>query len=413
MNWIFYIILALIVFDFALGRVLSLLNTSYNSRPVPPEISDIYTEEKREKQLRYSNANLKLSWIINIFDLLVSLVMLFAGYRLLDGWIHSWTVGIGSELWRNVLMAVLFFCILMVAGTVVHWPFDLYSVFGVQKRFGFNRQTPRIFWTDQAKSILFSVLLNAMLLTIMVLVYSAVPHWFWLITWAVMTAISLFMSEFYSKLIVPLFNKQTPLPEGELRNAIEQFARETKFDLQEIYVLDSSKRSTHANAYFTGWGKHRRIVLYDTLIEQLTTDEVVAVLAHEAGHQKYHHIIKQITLSTLTNLLIYWLMGLTLQYNLCAGAIGCPASFHVNLYLFYILYEPLNVLLSLLSNACSRRYEYQADAFVREHGKAGALVSSLKKLSAHSLSNPTPHTAFVFFHYSHPTLVQRIRALQQ
>lgn len=407
----FYLIIALVLFDFALGRTLSLLNSSYNRRSIPAEITDIYTDEKRAQQLRYDKAYRTLGWLISCFDLLITLLMLFVGYRLLDGWIHTWTAGIGTAVWQSILMAVLFFGILSVLGTAVHWPFDLYATFRIEKNFGFNKTTPKTFWTDQLKGIAVSLLLTSLLVALMAAIYTYTAHWFWLLAWGVVSVISLFFSQFYSQLIVPLFNKQTPLQEGELRNAIEQFAREADFDIKDIYVLDSSRRSTHANAYFTGWGSRRRIVLYDTLIEQLSTDEIVAVLAHEIGHNKHRHTLKQIVLSLSSSLLLFWLMGLTLQYNLCAAAIGCPPSFHVNMYLFYILYEPLSTLVSLVANACSRRFEYQADAFVRAHGREQALVSSLKKMSAHSLSNPTPHPAFVFFHYSHPTLVQRIKAL--
>ncbi|HPH73237.1 MAG TPA: M48 family metallopeptidase, partial [Paludibacteraceae bacterium] len=226
------------------------------------------------------------------------------------------------------------------------------------------------------------------------------------------SAFGLFMSLFYSELIVPLFNKQTPLEAGELRDAIEVFAEKTDFQLKNIYVIDGSKRSTKANAYFTGWGRKKRIVLYDTLINELTTSEIVAVLAHEIGHNKHKHTIKGIILSLATNLIMFFLLGLILNNDAFAQALGCQqASFHINLLVFSILYTPLSLVLDVFGNLLSRKHEYQADAFVKANGYGEQLISALKKISSSTLSNLTPHPAFVFFHYSHPTLYQRVKAL--
>jgi STE24 endopeptidase len=228
-----------------------------------------------------------------------------------------------------------------------------------------------------------------------------------------MTFFSLILSQFYSNLIVPLFNKQTPLPEGELRTAIEQFAASVDFKIDNIYVMDSSKRSTKANAYFTGWGRHKRIVLYDTLINTLSSDEIVAVLAHEIGHNQHHHTLKSILMSMVQNLIVFALLGVILRYDVFAQAIGCQAaSFHINILVFTLLFEPVSFLVSLLGNALSRRHEYQADHFVKTHNYAQHLITALKKITADSLGNPIPHPAVVFCKYSHPTLYQRIKALQ-
>ena len=284
--------------------------------------------------------------------------------------------------------------------------------FVVEERFGFNKVTPKLFILDRLKGWILSILISGLLLTAVIFIYQLLPDYFWLVAWAVVSAFSLFMSLFYSELIVPLFNKQTPLPEGELRSAIEAFANKTGFSLKNIYVIDNSKRSTKANAYFTGWGKKKRIVLYDTLIDLMSTDEIVAVLAHEIGHNKYKHTIKHIVVSLLTNLLMFYLLGLVLKYDVFAQAAGCEkASFHVNMLVFGVLYTPLSLLMGLAGNVLSRSNEFQADAFVKENGMADALVSALKKLSAQSLSNLTPHPAYVFFNYSHPTLYERVKAL--
>jgi len=407
----FYLLLAIIVFDFVLSRTLSVLNARWETRPVPPELADLYDEEKRKKQLAFNKAGRTYAWISRTFDLLVSLIMLFWGYRFVDEYIHIWCNSIASPILCDIVMSILFFLILSVASGIINIPFSAYRTFVMMERFGFNRTTPKTFVLDWLKSTGLNILLTTLILFAVVPIYDTLPEYFWLLAWGVMSAFSLFMTYFYSNLIVPLFNKQTPLPKGELRTAIEKLANSVDFRLDNIYVMDSSKRSTLGNAYFTGFGRRKRIVLFDTLIEQLSTDEILAVLAHEIGHYKGHHTIKGMITSLGTSLVMFVLLGLTLRYNLCAGAIGCVASFHINMYLFYTLYDPIDTVISLFSNATSRRHEFEADNFTKQCSLASSQISALKKLSAHALSNPTPHPAFVFFHYSHPTLLARIRNL--
>ena len=220
------------------------------------------------------------------------------------------------------------------------------------------------------------------------------------------------MQYFYSQLIVPLFNKQTPLPEGELRTAIEAFAERVGFRLDNIFVIDSSKRSSKSNAYFTGFGRKKRVVLYDTLMEQLSTEEIVGVLAHEIGHYKRHHIILSSLEGFATNLLMFWLFSLLIGSSALAAAAGCAEpSFHVNLAVFSLIYTPLSILLDIVTNVISRRHERQADAFATTHGMGPAEASALKKMSAKSLANLTPHPLVVFTEYSHPTLNERVQNL--
>ena len=409
----FYVIIAILVLDFVIGRTLSILNASRDKLPVPELLADIYSEEKHKQQTAYSRANRQLSWVTNSVSLLLMLLLLcLSGFRLLDEWVHLWTASVGSELWREVLMAVLYFVIIGFVEAVLSLPMSAYQSFVIEQRFGFNRTTPALFFTDWLKTTALQELLTAVVLMLLVVVYYCIPDFFWLIAWLAVSGISLFISYFYSQLIVPLFNKQTRLEDGELRQAIENFAREVDFPVSDIYVLDSSKRSTHANAYFAGFGKNKRIVLYDSLLQQQTTEQIVAVLAHEIGHNKRHHQVRQLISGLLQTLLLFYLLSLVLRYDLLSSAIGCPPSLHVNLFLFYILYEPLSMLLSLLTNCFSRRHEYEADEFAKQHGQAKALIGSLKSLSVNSLSNPNPHPLFVIFHYSHPTLLSRIEHLR-
>lgn len=403
---IFWLVVALMLAEFALERLLSFLNMRHSTQPIPAILSGIYDEEKYARQQSYFRTNVRLGMVSSVFSFLLMFgLFVFKGFAWLDALARMCT---SNELLVSLLF-FLFFCIL---SAVVSLPFQIYDTFVVEERFGFNKVTPKLFILDRLKGWMLSILISGSLLTAVISIYQLMPDYFWLLAWAVVSAFSLFMSLFYSELIVPLFNKQTPLPEGELRTAIEAFANKTGFALKNIYVIDNSKRSTKANAYFTGWGKKKRIVLYDTLIEMMSTDEIVAVLAHEIGHNKYKHTIKHMVVSLLTNLLMFYLLGLVLKYDVFAQAAGCEtASFHVNMLVFGVLYTPLSLLLGLAGNVLSRSNEFQADDFVKENGMADALVSALKKLSAQSLSNLTPHPAYVFFNYSHPTLYERVKAL--
>lgn len=403
---IFWLVVALMLAEFALERLLSFLNLRHSTQPIPAILSGIYDEEKYARQQSYFRTNVRLGMVSSVFSFLLMFgLFVFKGFAWLDALARMCT---SNEL----LVSLLFFLFFGILSAVVSLPFQIYDTFVVEERFGFNKVTPRLFVFDRLKDWMLSILISGLLLTAVIVIYQLMPDYFWLLAWAVVSAFSLFMSLFYSELIVPLFNKQTPLPEGELRTAIEAFANKTGFALKNIYVIDNSKRSTKANAYFTGWGKKKRIVLYDTLIEMMSTDEIVAVLAHEIGHNKYKHTIKHMVVSLLTNLFMFYLLGLVLKYDVFAQAAGCEmASFHVNMLVFGVLYTPLSLLLGLTGNVLSRSNEFQADAFVKENGMADALVSALKKLSAQSLSNLTPHPAYVFFNYSHPTLYERVKAL--
>ena len=280
-------------------------------------------------------------------------------------------------------------------------------------KFGFNKATKGVFFADQVKNMLLSAVMGGVLLGVITAVYVALPTYFWLLAWLVVSAFSLFMTMFYSEWIVPIFNKQTPLEAGELRDAIEGFAIEAGFELTNIYVIDGSKRSTKANAYFSGLGAKKRIVLYDTLIKELTTQQIVAVLAHEIGHYKHKHTRSMITVSLLSNLLMFALLGYFVASPALSIAMGGQLpSFHLGIMAFGILYSPISTLLGLAINSLSRRNEYQADAYAASFGLSNDLIGALKKLSSTALSNLQPHPAFVFVHYSHPTLLQRVTALQ-
>jgi STE24 endopeptidase len=303
-------------------------------------------------------------------------------------------------------------------------PFDYYHVFVLEEKFGFNRTTVRTFILDRLKGLLLSLIIGAGLLSLIILIYESTGNYFWVIVWAVITFFMIFMSMFYSNLIVPLFNKQKPLDKGLLRDAIEQFAGKVGFKLKNIYIIDGSKRSKKANAYFTGLGMKKRIVLYDTLIQDHTIEELVAVLAHEIGHYKKKHSLMGIFLSTFQTGVMLFILSLfirkdsTVAQALCQALSGLSGleikqSFHVGILAFGLLYSPLSFILGLIMNQISRKHEYAADRFAGINYNTVALMDALKKLSVNNLSNLRPHPAYVFFYYSHPTLLQRLHSLQK
>lgn len=404
---IFVIIIFILVADFGLERFLSYLNIRNSKKNLPPELSDIYDNEKYLKQQDYFRTNSKFGMISGTFSFLVTLSMyVFGGF----GWLDTL---LSSYIDNPILLSLAFFGVIFWASDLLGIPFEWYDTFVIEQKFGFNKVTPRIFILDKLKSWLISALLGAGLLSLIMWIYSLTPDYFWLFGWSAVTVFGLFMGLFYSELIVPLFNKQTLLEEGALRTAIEKFAAKAGFKLKNIFVIDGSKRSTKANAYFTGFGPKKRIVLYDTLMDKLTTDEIVSVLAHEIGHNKHKHTIKNMVLSFTTTLVLFYLLGIFLHSDSLAQALGgSKANFHLNVLAFGILYSPISLVLDLINNVLSRKYEYQADTFTANHGLGSELMSGLKKLSSTSLSNLMPHPAYVFFHYSHPTLYQRIKNIK-
>lgn len=401
---LYYIIIFILILEFIYNMVLTALNRKASHNPIPDELSGIYDEEAYRRQQSYSRENSRVGVISESVEAVIMLsVFCLGGFALLDGF----TLSVSANI---VARALIFFGVFYLLDTVLSIPFSAYSTFSIEQRYGFNRQTPWLFISDIFKGMAISLIIYVILIGAVVEIYSLIPEWFWLVAWAVLALFTLGIQYIYSDLIVPLFNKQTPLEEGELRTAIEDFARKVDFKLQNIYVIDGSKRSSKANAYFTGFGARKRVVLYDTLMEQLTTDEIVAVLAHEIGHYKHRHILRGMATALLSNLALFWLFSLVIDSEAIAAAAGCAEpSFHVNMTVFMLLLTPLQIVLGTVGNVVSRRHEWQADEFARVHGFGVPLISALRKMSAKSLSNLTPHPFVVFTQYSHPTLLQRLK----
>jgi STE24 endopeptidase len=408
MNTLLIIIYAILIFDFILERTLSILNSTKRNRELPEELKDVYDAETYKKSVDYKRTYEKFSIITSSFSfVLIILMLIIQGFAFADSY------------WRGVtenpiLLALLFFGSLFLVSDVLGIPFDLYSTFVIEEKYGFNKTTPKLFITDKLKGYLLGAIIGGGLLSLFIWFYHKTGSTFWIYILLVFTAFTVFMTMFYSNLIVPLFNKQKPLEEGDLRNAITEFATKAGFKLKNIYVIDGSKRSTKANAYFTGLGPKKRIVLYDTLIKQLSTQEIVAVLAHEVGHYKKKHTLIGLSTSIIQMGLTLYILSLFIGNPILNQVLGVDKpGIHIGLIVFGILYSPISTIIGLIMNVISRKNEYQADAYAASFGFADDLMGGLKKLSKNNLSNLNPHPAYVFFHYSHPTLLQRIRALKK
>ncbi|MBN1339029.1 MAG: M48 family metallopeptidase [Bacteroidales bacterium] len=405
---LFLIITGIIIFDYLAERLLDYLNSTRWSNRLPAELKGIYEEQKYEKSQEYERVTTRFSTLTSTFSLALMLTMLLAGgFAWIDGLVRQVTE-------HSILMPLLFFGILGFAADLLATPFSVYSTFVIEERFGFNKTTSKTFTLDKLKGWLLALIIGGGLLALIVWIYESAGEWFWLIAWAAIGTFTVFMTMFYSNLIVPLFNKQTPLEEGELRSAIEEFSKKTGFRLKNIYVMDGSKRSTRANAYFTGLGSKKRIVLFDTLIKDHTVPELVAVLAHEVGHYRKKHTTTGAILSLVQTGVMLFVLGIFIGNPVLSEALGAEkAGFHMGLLAFGLLYSPLSTLLGLIMNAVSRAHEYAADRFAAINSDPGALADALKKLSVNHLSNLRPHPAYVFFYYSHPPLLKRLAALEK
>jgi STE24 endopeptidase len=405
---IFWIIISILILDFVFESILDFLNSTRMSEKLPEEVKGIYDEDKYKKQQAYQKENRRFGLVSGGFSFLLILGMfLFYGFAFVDKIAWSFTSS-------PILAALIFFGILMFASDILNTPFSIYHTFVIEEKYGFNKTTPRIFILDKIKGWFLSALIGGGLLALIILIYQKTQDMFWIIAWLVVVAFSLFMTLFYSELIVPLFNKQSPLEEGDLRNSIEKFADKVGFELSNIFVIDGSKRSTKANAYFTGFGKKKRIVLYDTLTEEMSNEEIVSVLAHEIGHYKKKHVIQGLFISLIQTGIVLFIFSLLIDNPYLSKALGVEEpNFHIGLVAFGILYSPVSFLLGIFMNILSRKNEYQADAFAAENYTPKPLENALKKLSVKNLSNLTPHPAYVFFNYSHPPLLKRLAHLKQ
>lgn len=408
MNSFFYIILGITLFNFILERFLDHLNRKLWSNELPKELEGIYDADKYKKSQDYTKVKTRFSLITDTFSLALILIMLFSGgFGIIDNYFRTITE-------NPILLTLLFFGTIGFASDLLSTPFEVYFTFSIEKKFGFNTTTIITFILDKIKGWLIGLLIGGLLLAGIVWIYLNTGEYFWFYAWAAISFFMLFMSMFYSNLIVPLFNKQKPLEPGELRDAIEEFAKKVKFKLNNIYVIDGSKRSKKANAYFTGLGPKKRIVLYDTLITDHTTEELIGVLAHEIGHYKKKHTLSSTIIGIAETGVMLFILSIFISNPELSKAMGADIqSFHIGILAFALLYSPVSLILGLGLNILSRKHEYAADRYAGENYNPESLQLALKKLSVNSLNNLRPHPLYVFFYYSHPTLLQRLKALDE
>lgn len=405
---LFNILIAILLIKFTIDSVLNHLNAKHFYDTIPNEVSDVYEINEYQQSQSYKKTNHNFSKITSLFSLITTLLFFFFnGFSIVDD--------IAREFSNNtIVITLIFFGIIIIGSDIISIPFSLYKTFVIEEKFGFNKATKKIFFLDKIKGLLITSILGGSILSIITWFYEFTGNYFWIYSWLLITAFSVFLNMFYSKLIVPLFNNQTILEEGELKNEIIKYVNSVGFKAHDIYVLNGSKRSTKANAYFSGFGNQKRITLYDTLINDLDNDEIVSVLAHEVGHYKRKHILYNLVSSIILTGFALFILSLFIKSPILSLALGVSIpSFHIGLIAFGILYSPVSQILGILMNIMSRKFEYQADNYAKNTFSASPLISSLKKLSKNSLSNLTPHYLYVFFHFSHPTLLERIKNLKK
>lgn len=375
---------------------------------LPPELSDVADPETFSKSQEYTKERSKFGLIRGTFSVIVLIIFWFAGgFNWLDQWVRSYG-------WSTIPTGLVYIGILAIANLILALPFDLYSTFVIEEKYGFNKTTPRLFVIDRIKGLALSIIIGTPVLALIMWFLEFTGDRAWLYCWIFSVVFSLAFQYIAPVWILSLFNKYTPLPEGELREAINTYAGSVGFPFREIYVMDSSRRSTKTNAFFIGFGKYRRIVLFDTLVENSSIDEIIAVLAHEVGHYKKKHIITGMILGFLHIGLVFYLLSLFLNKRELFDAFYMEKiSVYAGLLFFGLLFEPISFLIGIAFNALSRRNEYQSDHYaVQTIPDREKLVSALKKLYATNLANLIPHRVYVFLNYTHPPLLQRIRAIR-
>jgi STE24 endopeptidase len=407
MNIWLIIVLAIIVFSFILETSLSVLNIKALSPDLPKEFETVYNRAEYQKSQNYTKTQTIFGIIENSWStLLIVTFILCGGFNWIDKLARQYGYG-------DIITGLIFAAILVLLSFLSTLPFSIYSTFVIETKFGFNTTTAKTFVLDMLKGALLAIILGGPLLALIFWFFQASGVYAWVYCWIGVVAFSIAIQFIAPVVIMPLFNTFTPLEPGELKDKILQYSEREKFQLNGIFTMDGSKRSTKLNAFFTGFGKFRKIVFFDTLTNELTPDEIVAVLAHEMGHFKLKHIIKMMALSIIQTGFMFFLLSLFLKMPEVCLAFGLEQpSIYASLVFFGFLYSPISLFISIAANNLSRKHEYEADAYASATtGESSQLITSLKKLSRANLSNLTPHPLYVFFHYSHPPLLQRIKSL--
>ncbi len=408
MNIYLIVILFIIVGNYLLNVVVETANVRYAKTDLPKEYEGYYDADKYRQSQDYLKENTRFEIITDtIITPITVTFILVGGFNLVDRIARGFGLG-------PIPTGLIFAGILLLALQVMTIPFSVYDTFVIEEKYGFNRTTPKTFVLDILKSWFLAGLIGGIVFSVILWLFDRAGNWAWVYCWVVVVLFQIVLTFLAPVIILPLFNKFYPLEDGELKTTIEDYARSQRFKMRGIFKMDASKRSTKSNAFFTGFGKLRRIVLFDTLIKKHTADELVSVLAHEMGHYKKRHILKSILISVMTTGLVFFTLSLFINNESLFSAFKMQhTSIHASLFFFAFLYAPINLVISIFSNILSRRHEYEADAYaVSTYRKPESMISALKKLTVDNLSNLTPHPLKVFLTYGHPPVLERIRAIR-
>jgi len=409
-----FLILGILIFDFLVERILDYMNMKNLNAILPLNVSDVYESEEYLKSQSYQKEKEKTEQIQSYFQFGLYL------FVLTQGWLGSILGTVSSVVTTNSFLSsysfyasnLIFFAVLFIFSDLLTTPFTIYNTFVIEEKFGFNKSTIKLFITDKIKGYLLGFILGGIIISLLLFLIQSLGSSFWWIFWLIISGLIVTLNMFYTSLLLPLFNKLTPLGEGDLKNAIQAYCVKENFPVDNIYIMDGSKRSNKANAFFSGFGKKKKIVLFDTLVEQHSIPELIAILAHEAGHFKKKHIIQMMILSVLQIGVYLFLLSLTIESSALSIALGgTEKNIALNLIGFGLLFSPISTITGILVNLLSRKNEYEADAFAADTSSAGDLGFALKNLSKKNLSNLTPHPAYVFVHYSHPPVSERLTAM--
>jgi len=402
-----YLLIGILTFSFVSSKLLSWLNSSRKPGPLPETLHNYVSAEKLQKATDYKKTNFRFGLITGLFSFVLTVVFIAVGFF---GWLDEFLRHFTDHmLW----LPIIYMGVLLIGSDILSIPFDYYHTFVIEEKFGFNKSTLATFFTDKLKGYLISIPVGGGLLMALLALIQYIGPDFWWQFWIIAAVFMILVNNFYSSLILPLFNKLSPLEDGELKEKIMGYAKSVDFSLNNVFVIDGSKRSSKANAFFSGFGKQKKVVLYDTLIDQHQPDELVAVLAHEIGHYKKKHILQGMGIGILqTGLILYILSLLIYSESMSLALGGSQVAIHLNLIGFSMLFSPLSSLIGIAMNLLSRKNEFEADAFARETYDGQPLANALKTLSVNSLSELNPHPWYVFVNYSHPPLLQRLKRLE-
>lgn len=402
------LILILIVITFLFDAWLSILNYRNKGAEIPNEVKDVYDQDAYQNWLQYNMENFRLSMVSRTVRLVIMLSLLTIRVFPI---FYEFAGDISNSIHVQTL---IFLGIYFIIDFVVGLLFSYYTQFSIEERYGFNKSTKKIFILDKIKGLILSIGLGGGLVYLLSLLYHNVENMFYLYSWLLIIIIILFINLFYVKLIVPIFNKLTPLEDGELKDKIISFAEKVGYEITKISIIDASKRSTKLNAFFSGFGKFKQVVLYDTLIEKMSSDQIVSVLAHEIGHAKHKHIIKNIFIMMLNLSLFLALLLFSVKSDSLSTAFGFNnANFGFGLIIFMLLMSPISILIEAIESRISRKFEYEADHYAAVNGFKAEMQEALKILGRENYDNLTPHPLFVAMKYSHPPIAYRIRAIRK